>query len=331
MSALTADERGILTPCPKCGKTNRQAFAHLGQRARCGSCQADLPAPAEPVDLNSAAQFDTLIRESPLPVLVDFWAPWCGPCRQLTPMLEKAVRAAKGAVRLVKLNIDEHPQIPGQMGVQSIPAVFAFQDGRPVDGFMGALPESRVNAFIARLTGDTAADAAADLEAAEAALAAGDLNTAAQTFGEILQTDRENAQALAGLVKCYIKTGDLARAEQTLALVPPAKADSAPVASARAALELQKKSGSVGDIDKLRAKVAADPKDAQSRFDLALALNAKGDRAAALEELLAIIAKNRAWNDDAARKQLLQLFDAWGATDPATVAGRMRLSSLLFA
>jgi putative thioredoxin len=274
---------------------------------------------------------DVVEASREVPVLVDFWAPWCGPCRQLTPILEKAVRAAKGAIKLVKLNIDEHPQIPGQMGVQSIPAVFAFQDGKPVDGFMGALPESRVNAFISRLVGDSVADAAADLEVAEAALAAGDLNTAAQTFGEILQADRENAQALAGLVKCYIKTGDLARAEQTLALVPPAKADSAPVASARAALELQKKSGSVGDIDKLRAKVAADPKDVQSRFDLALALNAKGNRAAALEELLAIIAKNRAWNDDAARKQLLQLFDAWGATDPATVAGRMRLSSLLFA
>jgi putative thioredoxin len=274
---------------------------------------------------------DVVEASREVPVLVDFWAPWCGPCRQLTPILEKAVRAAKGAVKLVKLNIDEHPQIPGQMGVQSIPAVFAFQDGRPVDGFMGALPESRVNAFISRLVGDTVADAAADLEAAEAALAAGDLNTAAQTFGEILQADRENAQALAGLAKCYIRTGDLARAEQTLALVPPAKAQSAPVASARAALELQRKSASVDDIDKLRAKVAADPKDAQSRFDLALALNAKGDRAAALEELLAIIAKNRAWNDDAARKQLLQLFDAWGATDPATVAGRQRLSSLLFA
>jgi putative thioredoxin len=209
--------------------------------------------------------------------------------------------------------------------------VFAFQDGKPVDGFMGALPESRVNAFISRLVGDSVADAAADLEVAEAALAAGDLNTAAQTFGEILQADRENAQALAGLAKCYIRTGDLARAEQTLALVPPAKAESAPVASARAALELQRKSASVDDIDKLRAAVAADPNDAQSRFDLALALNAKGERAAALEELLAIIAKNRAWNDDAARKQLLQLFDAWGAADPATVAGRQRLSSLLFA
>ena len=264
-------------------------------------------------------------------MLVDFWAPWCGPCRQLTPILEKAVRGAKGAVRLVKLNIDDHPQIPGQMGVQSIPAVFAFQDGRPVDGFMGALPESRVTAFIARLIGDTVDDVAADVEAAEAALASGDLNTAAQLFGEVLQQDRENVQSLAGLAKCYIKTGDLARAEQTLALVPPAKADAAPVASARAALELARKAGEAGDVESLRAKLAAEPKDPQIRFDLALALNAKGDRNGALEELLLLVAKNRTWNDDAARKQLLQLFDAWGPTDPATISGRQRLSSLLFA
>jgi putative thioredoxin len=274
---------------------------------------------------------DVIEASREVPVLVDFWAPWCGPCRQLTPILEKAVRAAKGAVRLVKLNIDEHPQIPGQMGVQSIPAVFAFQDGRPVDGFMGALPESRVNDFIARLIGDSAGDTAADLEAAEAALSAGDVNSAAQLFGEVLQKDRENAQALAGLAKCYIKTGDLARAEQTLALVPPAKADSSPVASARAALELARKTPAAGDIETLRAKLAADPKDPQARFDLALALNAKGDRSGALDELLAVVAKNRSWNDDAARKQLLQLFDAWGPADPSTIAGRQRLSSLLFA
>jgi putative thioredoxin len=274
---------------------------------------------------------DVIEASREVPVLVDFWAPWCGPCKQLTPILERTVRAAKGAVRLVKLNIDDHPQIPGQMGVQSIPAVFAFQDGKPVDGFMGALPESRVADFIARLIGDSAGDIAADLEAAEAALAAGDLNTAAQTFGEVLQKDRENAQSLAGLAKCYIKTGDLARAEQTLALVPPAKADSAPVASARAALELARKAPSTGDIEGLRAKLAANPQDAQSRFDLALALNAKGDRNGALEELLALVAKNRSWDDDAARKQLLQLFDAWGVSDPATIVGRQRLSSLLFA
>ena len=274
---------------------------------------------------------DVIEASREVPVLVDFWATWCGPCRQLTPILEKAVRAAKGAVRLVKLNIDQHPQIPGQMGVQSIPAVFAFQDGRPVDGFMGALPESRVNDFIARLIGDSAGDTAADLEAAEAALSAGDVNSAAQLFGEVMQKDRENAQALAGLAKCYIKTGDLARAEQTLALVPPAKADSSPVASARAALELARKTPAAGDIETLRAKLAADPKDPQARFDLALALNAKGDRSGALDELLAVVAKNRSWNDDAARKQLLQLFDAWGPADPSTIAGRQRLSSLLFA
>ena len=274
---------------------------------------------------------DVIEASREVPVLVDFWAPWCGPCRQLTPILEKAVRAAKGAVRLVKLNIDEQPQIPGQMGVQSIPAVFAFQDGRPVDGFMGALPESRVNDFIARLIGDSAGDTAADLEAAEAALSAGDVNSAAQLFGEVMQKDRENAQALAGLAKCYIKTGDLVRAEQTLALVPPAKADSSPVASARAALELARKTPAAGDIETLRAKLAADPKDPQARFDLALALSAKGDRSGALDELLAVVAKNRSWNDDAARKQLLQLFDAWGPADPSTIAGRQRLSSLLFA
>ena len=274
---------------------------------------------------------DVIEASREVPVLVDFWATWCGPCRQLTPILEKAVRAAKGAVRLVKLNIDQHPQIPGQMGVQSIPAVFAFQDGRPVDGFMGALPESRVNDFIARLIGDSAGDTAADLEAAEAALSAGDVNSAAQLFGEVMQKDRENAQALAGLAKCYIKTGDLARAEQTLALVPPAKADSSLVASARAALELARKTPAAGDIETLRAKLAADPKDPQARFDLALALSAKGDRSGALDELLAVVAKNRSWNDDAARKQLLQLFDAWGPADPSTIAGRQRLSSLLFA
>jgi putative thioredoxin len=274
---------------------------------------------------------DVIDASRDVPVLVDFWAPWCGPCRQLTPILEKAVRGAKGAVKLVKLNIDDHPEIPGQMGIQSIPAVFAFQDGRPVDGFMGALPESRVAAFIARLVGDTVADTAADIEAAEAALASGDLNTAAQLFGEVLQQDGENVQAIAGLAKCYIKTDDLARAEQTLALVPPARAEAAPVASARAALELARKAVETGDVETLRAKLAAEPKEPQTRFDLALALNAKGDRNGALDELLTLVAKNRSWNDDAARKQLLQLFDAWGPADPATVSGRQKLSSLLFA
>lgn len=273
---------------------------------------------------------DVVETSRTVPVLVDFWAPWCEPCKQLTPILEKAVRAAKGALRLVKLNIDEHPEIPGQMGVQSVPAIFAFQDGKPVDGFMGALPESQVNAFIARLLGEEAGHGA-DMETAEAALAAGDANTAAQAFGEILQNDAENAEAAAGLAKCYIKTGDLERAEQTLALVPPAKTDSAAVASARAAIELARKTDGASDVEDLRAKVASDPGDPQARFDLALALNAKGDRQGALDELLVLVAKHRTWNDDAARKQLVQLFEVWGPTDPATTAGRQKLSSLLFA
>jgi putative thioredoxin len=274
---------------------------------------------------------DVVEASKQVPVLVDFWAPWCGPCRQLTPVLEKAVRAAKGAVKLVKLNIDEHPQIPGQMGVQSIPAVFAFQDGKPVDGFMGALPESRVTAFIARLIGQESDDGKSELEAAEAALAAGDVNTAAQIFGEVLQKDAESAEAAAGLARCYIKMGDFVRAEQTLALIPPAKAESAAATGARAALDLAKKGADAGDVTALRAKLDADPNDHQARFDLALALNAKGDREGALDALLAIVAKNRGWNEEAARKQLLQLFEAWGGADPVTVAGRMRLSSLLFA
>ena len=274
---------------------------------------------------------DVIEASQAVPVLVDFWAPWCGPCRQLTPVLEKLVRAAKGAIRLVKLNIDEHPEIPGQMGVQSIPAVFAFQGGRPVDGFMGALPESQVKSFIDRLTGGEQGGAEHGLEAAEASLEAGDLNAAAQAFGEVLQQDAENAQAAAGLAKCYIKAGDLDRAEQTLALVPPAKAESAPVATARAMLELARKAPKESDVATLKQRIEADSNDHQARFDLALALNAKGDREAALEQLLTIIRKQRAWNDEAARKQLLQLFDAWGTEDPAAVSGRQKLSSILFA
>jgi len=266
------------------------------------------------------------------PVLVDFWAPWCGPCRQLTPILEKIVKAAKGKVKLVKMNIDEHPTIPGQMGIQSIPAVIAFVNGQPADGFLGALPESQVTAFIERLTKDRIGGAEKDqLKAADAALAEGDAAGAAELYAQILAADPANVAAIAGLARSYLETGAIEQAKQTLALVPEAKRSEAPVAAAQAALDLAEQAKSLGPIAELERTVAANPLDHQARYNLALALNAKGQRLDALEHLIEIVRRDRKWNDDGARKQLVQLFDAWGPTDEATIAGRKRLSSILFA
>jgi putative thioredoxin len=266
------------------------------------------------------------------PVLVDFWAPWCGPCKQLTPVLEKVVRAAKGKVKLVKMNIDEHPDIPGQMGIQSIPAVIAFVNGQPADGFMGALPESQVAGFIERLIKEPiGADEKDSLKAADEALKQGDVSAAATLYAQILAKEPTNIQALAGLARCYVRTGALDQAKQTLALVPEAKHNDPAVAAARAALELAEQAKSLGPITELQEKVAANPLDHQARFDLAVALNAKGQRKEAADHLLDIIKRDRKWNDDGARKQLVQFFEAWGPTDEATVEGRKRLSSILFA
>lgn len=278
---------------------------------------------------------DVVEASKSTPVLVDFWAPWCGPCRQLTPVLEKIVRAAKGKVKLVKLNIDEHPAIPGQMGVQSIPAVFAFVNGRPVDGFMGAVPESQVKAFVDRLTageeGDAAEAIATALSIAEQALKEGRAQEAAEIYAELLAQDKDNVDAICGLTKCYLATGDLAQAERTLALVPPAKATSAAVAGVKAMLDLARKAPSSAATSKLEAQIAANPNDHQARFDLALALNAAGDKMGAVDHLLDIMRRSRTWNEDAARKQLVQFFDAWGPKDEMTLAGRKKLSALLFA
>jgi putative thioredoxin len=266
------------------------------------------------------------------PVLIDFWAPWCGPCKQLTPVLEKVVKAAKGKVKLVKMNIDEHPAIPGQMGIQSIPAVIAFVNGQPADGFMGALPESQVIAFLERLTKDKIGGGDKDLlKAADDALAAGDHAHAAQIYAQVLEEDGASIPALAGLARCYVAAGALDQAKQTLAMVPESKRNDSAVAAARAAIELAEQSKSLGPINELEQKVAANPADHQARFDLALALNAGGSREAAIDHLMEIVRRDRKWNDDGARKQLVQFFDAWGPTDEATISGRKRLSSILFA
>ncbi|AUC93964.1 thioredoxin [Bradyrhizobium sp. SK17] len=268
------------------------------------------------------------------PVLIDFWAPWCGPCRQLTPMLEKAVRNAKGRVKLVKMNIDDHPQIPGQMGIQSIPAVIAFVNGQPADGFMGAVPESQLNAFIDKITKGVPAAGEPNLTEilaeADAVLAEGDAEAAAQIYAEVLAHDATNIAALAGLAKCYMTSGAVEQAKQTLAMVPESKRNDAAVKAVQTAIELAEQAQSVGPIAELEQKVAANPLDHQARFDLATALNAMGKRTEATEQLLAIVKRDRKWNDDGARKQLVQFFEAWGGTDEATVEGRRRLSTILF-
>jgi putative thioredoxin len=289
------------------------------------------------VDTTTQTFVKDVIEESRRrPVLVDFWAPWCGPCKQLTPALEKVVKAAKGKTRLVKMNIDEHPavfqQIAQQMGIQSIPAVLAFVNGQPVDGFLGALPDQQITEFVERLIKDRVGGEEKDLiVAADAALAQKDFAGAADLYAKVLAQDSASVPAMAGLARCYVGTGNIEQAKKTLEMVPEAKRNDASVASARAEIELAEQTKDLGSLGDLEAKVAANPADHQARFDLALAQNAKGDRDAATDNLIAIVKRDRKWNEDGARKQLVQFFDAWGPTDEATVTGRRKLSSVLFA
>lgn len=264
-------------------------------------------------------------------VLVDFWAPWCSPCKQLTPILEKVVQSYAGKVRLVKINADEHPALTTQLRIQSLPTVYAFRDGRPLDGFTGAQPESAIRQLIDRALGEDAeADIAAILAAADQAREAGDLQSAAEAYAAILQEDQQHAAALAGLAQCYLASGDAERAEQMIALVPPEKRSLAAVQGVKAALDLARRAGEADNTSELVRAVEARPDDHQSRFDLAVGLAARGNKADALNHLLEIVKRQRTWNEEAARKQLVQLFDAWGPKDPLTLEGRRRLSSILF-
>ena len=276
---------------------------------------------------------DVLTASLKAPVLVDFWAPWCGPCKQLAPVLEKAVADSKGKVTLVKMNIDDHPQIAGQLGIQSIPAVIAFDRGQPIDGFMGALPESQVRGFIERLVGPLTGGADAAIAEAEAAVAAGDIEGAAQLYASVLAEEETNPKAIGGLARLHVEAGNLEEARAVLSMAAPPAPGKDPdpaIAAATAALHLAEQAESVGDLAPLQKTLAANPDDHQARFDLAVALNAKGEREKAAEELLAIIKRDRAWNDAAARKQLLQFFEAWGLMDKVTVAARRKLSAIWF-
>ena len=274
---------------------------------------------------------DVLEPSREVPVLVDFWAPWCGPCRQLTPMLEKAVREAKGAVKLVKINIDENKRIAAQLRIQSIPAVYAFRNGQPVDGFVGAMKESEIRDFIKRLSGDTGPSPIDELLAIAAeSFDAGDLATAAQAYARILGEEPQNPAALGGIARCYLASGDIDRARQTLQLVPPEHMGHEAIAAVSAQIRLKDQAPADDNLAELKALIEASPSNLQARFDLAAALAAAGTAEAAIDEYLEILRRDRNWNDGAARQQLLTLFEALGSTDPVVKSGRRKLSNLLF-
>ncbi|WP_157014364.1 thioredoxin [Mesorhizobium xinjiangense] len=309
-----------------------QAGGEQADGEQAGATGESVAAQGQPVKDTTTADFaaDVIEASRNQAVLVDFWAPWCGPCKQLTPILERLVAEANGAVQLVKMNIDEHPAIAGQLGIQSIPAVIAFKDGQPVDGFMGAQPESQVRDFIKRLGGPAADPVTEALEQAAAVRQDGDEATAARIYSAVLAQAPDNAAAAAGLASIHLDRGDIETARQIVDTIAADEAGNAALDSVRARIALEDEAAKLGDAGALRERLEADPKDHAARFDLALIHNARGERMDAADALLEIVRSDRDWREDGARMQLLKFFDAWGPTDQATLAARRKLSSLLF-
>jgi putative thioredoxin len=319
-----------------------------GGRPVTSSPVASTPSDSPHIKDSGLATFaaDVLEASRTVPVIVDFWAPWCGPCKTLGPALEAAVKAANGAVKMVKVNIDENPEIAQQLRIQSIPTVYAFKNGQPVDGFMGAIPDSQIQSFVAALAGGEAGHdhgghdhhhggpehTAEVLAIADDALASGDFAMAAQAYGHVLQDEPGNARAVAGLARAYLTGGDIERARATLAMVHPDNAQDDAIRAVEAELKLRETPAPQNaEVDALNAKLAADANDHQARYDLSMALDAAGDRDGAVEQLLDLVRRDRKWNDDAGRKQLVVLFEAMGTADPRTIEARRKLSSILFA